>query len=126
MRSGFLLWEGQTVPDGDELARLPIVLQTARDVDLYVDHGVEGQPFLMSVLSPTRGKLAFKNYGELVARGVVRKDLRRVSGDDERLIYSSWPHVVEDIGSDYLRACFEFTHQAASKRRRRWRRPRHL
>ena len=66
-----LLWDGGAIPDEETLARLPLLHEenpiSLNEVTKPVQH-------FWLVDCPTRGKNALSNFGEVVARGVMRPD----------------------------------------------------
>ncbi len=65
-------------------------------------------PILEQLHTTNRGKLAFKNYGEIVARGVVRGDFPKA---DDRRYYSNWANVADFAGSAWQQRCIDRTLQ---------------
>jgi hypothetical protein len=74
------LWEGGTIPDVETLGTMPLVHvdPVGEDEDFFRSlTGAEYRgpvPHLWWVTCPTRGKHAFKHYGTVVAKGVLRQD----------------------------------------------------
>jgi hypothetical protein len=96
-----LLWEGGPLPSRDELARLPLLLDDRNDrrgprLSLTVAH------------TPTRGRMALANFGEVVERGVERPDVD-VEAEKPYNLYSTWLSLSAWVGGPWFRRCVELT-----------------
>jgi hypothetical protein len=66
-----LLWDGGAIPDEEALARLPLLHEANPP---YLHEIPQPVQHFWQVDCPSRGKNAFPNFGEVVARGVMRQD----------------------------------------------------
>jgi len=110
-----LLWEGGEVPDNQELTRLPI-LHDAVPPPMNPDRVPPPRQLLHIVDSPTRGKYALANVGEVVAKGVLRADAadyrQDVSlglPDGPDVGSNSWLFMARWIGESWHQRCIDVT-----------------
>ena len=109
-----LLWPGGHLPSADEMARLPLLLEEPQ--------GPRRKPavHLSAVICPVRGKLALENFGDIVARGVVRRDApdyrRSGTRGGPALFYSSWLNLAAWVGGSWYERCVELTTREVGSR----------
>lgn len=108
-----LLWDWETVdvPAPAELRMLPYVVRYAplagrQELAMGIVDAVEVEFDLVQVMSPASGKLAFANFGEIVARGVIRSDFPAVT---EWVAHASWAGVAATTNAAWLRERFRLT-----------------
>ena len=72
------------------------------------DNPDDPRPLVEQVHGASRGRLAFKTYGEIVARGVTRDDVPDVPFDR---LHTNWANVAAFAGSEWQQRCRDRTLQ---------------
>lgn len=93
-----LLWTGGEIPTPVEMARLPLVLEEDPQTK-------EVRTFDEVVHTPTRGRLALSNYGDVVARGVARPD----APGGPRARFGTWSSLAHWVGGAWFSRSIELT-----------------
>ena len=101
-----LLWTGGPLPSRDEMHSLPLVVDDE-------DGARRPLPMLHIVHSPTSGRLALANFGEVVETDVQRRDAPDHRGADARrgprVGYCTWVFLSGWVAGEWFRRCVELT-----------------
>jgi hypothetical protein len=113
-----LLWDGREIADVETLARLPLLHEEdpiSRE-HLRLLHVVRTVPLLWIVDDPSRGKRALRNFGEVVAKGVLRPDAADALQDQSRgfadgpaVSGGGWDTIAAFIGGPWHERCVAAT-----------------
>ena len=96
-----LLWDGGPLPSREEMARLPLLLDDR-------DDRRGPRLSLTRAYTPTRGRLALANFGEVVARGVARPDVD-LEAEQPYDSHATWLFFAGWVDGPWFRSCVELT-----------------
>jgi hypothetical protein len=105
-----LLWDGPDLPTAEQAASLPVVVTVDADAAQRGARPRAPRVEPQGVHSPSRGKLALANHGEVVLRGV---DHPHPPPHAEPDTYTSWSGLVEWIDGPWYAACVAETRRLA-------------
>ena len=101
-----LLWAGGELPSMESMRTLPLLLDD--------EGGARSPQMILHILfSPTRGKQAFNNFGEVVHKGLLRPDAADFRNGDRpdgpRVGWATWTFLAKWVGGEWFQRCVELT-----------------
>jgi len=102
-----LLWEKSTLPDANEIAKLPTLLTTSAFGKM--------KPHLYSLVTPTNRLGLNDNLGKVIAKGVVRQPAGNFKSNDVQATYTTWPTLARMIGNKGLDKDIALTKEVSKK-----------